>query len=161
MEEVKFKDGNICKASYEAGELIIKFASGKDYRYFDVPSPVWERFKNSPSPNNAYFAEINGKFRHEIMGNVIEGKEERSIHINKNVKKFERLGGTGIKISPKSTVSKCYPGLKITIPGESIVLEIEIGSGHDAYVVMGIEAWEAIKRREAIRLDTINDHKRL
>lgn len=47
--------------------LIIKFQSGKTYRYLDCGQEHLDGLKNAESPGKYFFANVRGKYKHEVM----------------------------------------------------------------------------------------------
>lgn len=67
--------------------------------------------------------------------------------------------GKEIKISPKSHVYVCEPGLEIKYESESVHLLIGIGKDHVANLIMSLDAWNALKGGDEIKIDTLKEFK--
>lgn len=74
---------------------------------------------------------------------------------------IENFGTLGreIKISPKSNVSICRPGLKHEYFVPTISILIGIGKNHTAELIMDVEAWEALKAGKEIDITTTKEFK--
>ena len=69
MERVGFDSSVIASAGYDRGlrTLEVEFTSGAVYRYFLVPSRVWEALLAADSAGGYFGAEIRGRYPEEWM----------------------------------------------------------------------------------------------
>ena len=74
MEETQYVDStNISTISYdtETRVLTIEFVKGAEYMYHEVPTDVWEAFKDAPSKGRFFHAHIRDEFiSNKVKDNV-------------------------------------------------------------------------------------------
>lgn len=63
------ESSNIARLHYDAatGELKIEFRSGKTYRYFDVPTDVWNMFIDAPSAGKFFASTIKDVYQSQAV----------------------------------------------------------------------------------------------
>lgn len=61
------KSSAIHSVGYERGALLVKFTSGKVFRFLKVPEPVYTKMLAADSVGKFFGANVRGKFKHEEM----------------------------------------------------------------------------------------------
>lgn len=61
-----FTSSNVAKIGFDNNNSILEvhFLNGSVYQYFDVPSHVWESFKNADSIGSYLAQHIKGQYRY-------------------------------------------------------------------------------------------------
>ena len=83
----------------------------------------------------------------------VQNRQAKSIH-NYEIDNFGKLGKR-IEIGANSKVTKNKPGMKVEFFTPTIDVLIGIGKDHVANLIMDEDAWKALKKGEAINIDSL------
>lgn len=67
------------------------------------------------------------------------------------------LGGS-FRVGNKSLATFNKPGLTVEYKTETVEVTIGIGKDHTASLIMGMDAWEALKEGEQVYIETLQDY---
>lgn len=65
MEEITVESSNVSTIAYDAGNLLVRFKSGIQYKYLNVPPEKFEALKAAESKGKFLNAEIKPAFDFE------------------------------------------------------------------------------------------------
>ena len=92
------------------------------------------------------------------------GSKEKQEIRDKTVSQYEVASfirfGREVKITPKANAIVRKPGAELTFHGESVEVLVGIGKNHTAFLVMDIEAWEALQAGEPVTITTTKEFER-
>jgi len=143
MQRIPVESSDIVAIGYDAKDRIleIEFKEGRVYQYYDVESPIYDRFMKADSYGSYFYAFVNGHYRYKrIEQNGKPSEHQQLAYVTGNKSKYLELAAA------------CQP---LGIDIEQVVLPVDEIQDHDPEKIAVHKAKEAY--RLARRPVVVND----